>query len=756
MSADLLTHLNAPQRQAVMTVDGPVLVLAGAGSGKTRVITHRLAYLVQAHGVWASKILAVTFTNKAAGEMRTRVAQLIGEAEAARAWVGTFHATCVRLLRRDADAFQVQRNFVIYDAADQLRLVKQALKALHINDKQVHPNAALNEISRAKNRLEAPEVYAETAAGYFEGFVVDIYTRYQAALDANNALDFDDLIRRVVDGLRGQPALLAKYQQQFAYVMVDEYQDTNHAQYQLVRLLTQAQPNLCVVGDDDQSIYGWRGADVRNILDFESDYPNTTVITLEENYRSTQNILSAANVVVANNATRRPKTLWTSRPAGELLTIVALADEQDEAAWIIDRLQELRLSEDSPLKAFAIFYRTNAQSRVLEDALRRADLPYVLIGGTRFYDRREVKDIIAYLRLVANPADDLSALRIVNVPTRGIGKTTVGRVQGWATAQGLSFLEALRGAGDVPGLGAGARKRVRAFVELYDAFVAASRTMEVPAFVEHILAVTGYVETLERAGTGEALDRLQNLEELVSAAAEFVERADEVSLDAFLQGVALLSQVDALDDSAGAVTLMTLHSAKGLEFPVVFMAGMEEGLFPHNNALYGERDIEEERRLCYVGLTRAKDRLILTHAWQRRIYGSAEMQAPSRFLDELPREVVQFEGVEQAQWQPDAHASLAGHAGVGGGFGAPAGAPATVRTADGYTLEYDEAEVAFGGADPRSFHVGEVISHATWGRGRIIETQGKGARQKIEVMFGGEVGVRILRVKDAPIERLIQ
>ncbi len=754
MPADLLANLNPPQREAVMTVDGPVLVLAGAGSGKTRVITHRLAYLVDAHGVWPSKILAVTFTNKAAGEMRSRVAALIGGAEAARAWVGTFHATCSRFLRRDADAFGVSANFSIYDTADQLRLVKQALKALGISDKQVHPNAALNEISRAKNRLEGPQVYAETATGYFEGFVVDVYAHYQAALEANNALDFDDLLRRVADGFRDSPALLAKYQERFAYVMVDEYQDTNHAQYQIVRLLTRARPNLCVVGDDDQSIYAWRGADLRNILDFESDYPHTKVITLEENYRSTQNILTAANCVVANNQTRKPKTLWTGKPPGELLTVIALADEQEEAECIIDRLQELRLADDEPLKAFAIFYRTNAQSRVLEDALRRADLPYVLIGGTRFYDRREVKDIIAYLRLISNPVDDLSALRIVNVPTRGIGKTTVGRVQGWALAQGLSFLEALRRAAEVPGVGAGALKRLRAFVDLYDGLAAAARDLEVPALVEHVLTATGYVEGLERQNTGEALDRLQNLEELVSAAAEFVERADEVTLDAFLQGVALVSDVDQLDDSSGAVTLMTLHSAKGLEFPIVFMAGMEEGLFPHNNALYGERDIEEERRLCYVGLTRAMDRLILTHAWQRRIYGMAEVQAPSRFLDELPREVVRFEGVQQAQWRPDAHASLAGHAGVARAFGARGAAAPVTRTADGYTLEYEDGAEADGG--PRPYYVGEVISHAMWGRGRIVETQGKGPRQKIEVVFGGEVGVRILRVKDAPIERLVQ
>ncbi|MFB3818942.1 MAG: Asp-tRNA(Asn)/Glu-tRNA(Gln) amidotransferase subunit GatC [Candidatus Methylomirabilales bacterium] len=635
----ILADLNPPQQEAVLHSEGPLLILAGAGSGKTRVITRRIAYLIARRGVQPWQILAVTFTNKAADEMRKRVEQLLG-ARGLSVALGTFHSTCVRILRKWHGELGLRSSFVIYDDGDQLSVVKDCLRAANLSERVMNPRGVLARISRAKNDLLGPGEYAALAADFMEERTAKLYAMYQERLRASHAVDFDDLLMLTVRLLQDRPQVLEYYHNLWRYFLVDEYQDTNRAQYQIVNALSARHGNLCVVGDDDQSIYRWRGADLNNILDFERDHPGCTVIRLEQNYRSTQTILDASGGVVANNVGRKGKRLWTENPVGEPVVIYEATDEQDEADFVVRVLKGLAAEHGHSLDDFAIFYRTNAQSRVIEDALRRELTPYVIVGGLRFYERKEIKDTLAYLRLLANPDDAQSFKRIVNVPPRGIGQATVEKLEGLAAAERVSVWEACRRIGERKILGPKAVKALAELVALIERLRARAEVAELPDLIVELLESTGYVEDLKAEGTAEAQSRIENLQQFIVAAREFLERSDDKSLAAFLDSVALVADIDELAEGTGSVTLMTLHSAKGLEFPVVFMTGMEEGIFPHSRSMNEDKELEEERRLCYVGMTRARERLFLTTALMRRLYNSSSYNLPSRFLDEVPAALV--------------------------------------------------------------------------------------------------------------------
>ncbi|NLM52898.1 MAG: DNA helicase PcrA [Firmicutes bacterium] len=627
-------QLNTEQKKAVECTEGPLLILAGAGSGKTRVITYRIAYLIEQKLAKPWEILALTFTNKAAEEMRKRVAELVGNVPGM--WVSTFHAAAVRILRENANLLGLTPAFVIYDSDDQQTLVKNVMKELMLEDTRFSPRGLLAAISRAKNEMIDEERYAEEADNFYTRTVARVYRHYQERLRTQNALDFDDLLLYVVKLFREYPDVLAKYQNKFRYILVDEYQDTNRVQYKIVALLAGNHRNLCVVGDDDQSIYQFRGADIRNILDFERDWPEATVIKLEENYRSTGNILAAANHVVKHNRGRKEKNLWTSKGKGEPIVIFAADDEHEEARFIAAKIRELSRHYGQ----FAVLYRTNAQSRALEDALIRANISYQIVGGVRFWERKEVKDILAYLRVLDNPADDISLLRIINVPRRGIGATTVGRLQEYAAKHGLPLWEVLPQA-EAAGLGSGPLKKVRAFFSLLENLREMKEYLGIDELVEQVLVKTGYLQELQAERTEQAQSREENLREFLTVAQEFMRNSEEQTLTAFLTQLALITDLDTLSEEDGpGVVLMTMHAAKGLEFPVVFLAGMEEGLFPHQRSLDEPDGIEEERRLCYVGITRAQERLYLTYAHRRNIFGMVMQNLPSRFLAEIPESVL--------------------------------------------------------------------------------------------------------------------
>ncbi|MEX2323947.1 MAG: DNA helicase PcrA [Acidimicrobiia bacterium] len=646
----LLDDLNASQRDAVTTTEGPVLVVAGAGSGKTRVLTYRVAHLIRDLGVSPYAILAITFTNKAADEMKERVARLVGGV-ARGMWVSTFHSACVRILRREAHALGYRSGFTIYDDIDSRRLVEMCVRQLDMDPKRFPPKAIRGAISNAKNELIDAQSFAEKGGGPYHARVAEVYRLYQRRLVEASAMDFDDLLMVTVDLFGAFPDVLEQYRQRFQYVLVDEYQDTNHAQYRLVQMLAGAHRNLCVVGDSDQSIYAFRGADIRNILDFEHDYPDATVVVLDRNYRSTQTILDAANAVISNNASRRPKELWTEVGVGDPITVYRAEDEHDEAAFIAERLAELP-EQRLNLSDAAIFYRTHAQSRVLEEVLVRFRVPYQVIGGPKFYDRREVKDAMAYLKAIVNPDDQVALKRIVNVPKRAIGDTTVAHVDRFAEREGISFHDALTRAAEIEALTSRAANAVAEFVALLSVLAAAAEDGP-RAALEAVLHDTGYLAALQQEGSVEALSRVENLQELISVASEFEEAGptgdlgDEHwndmtgtrRLERFLEATALVSDVDALEDS-GVVTLMTLHNAKGLEFPVVFIAGMEDGVFPHMRSLGDPTQLEEERRLAYVGITRARQKLYLTHATTRNLFGANQWNSASRFLTEIPAKYV--------------------------------------------------------------------------------------------------------------------
>ena len=645
-----LADLNPAQRQAVLTTEGPLLVIAGAGSGKTRVLTHRVAHLLAAVGAKPNEILAITFTNKAAQEMKERVERGLGPV--ARAiWIMTFHSACGRILRREAERLGYRSNFTIYDQADQVRLVKACLEELDRDPKRFVPRGIHAQISRSKNQLVSADEYAARVASFYDQTVADVYQLYQRRLFASNAVDFDDLLMLTVDVLQRFPEAHERWAKAFRYILVDEYQDTNHAQYVLLKLLASEHQNLMAVGDPDQSIYAFRGADIRNILEFERDFPATRVIPLEQNYRSTNTILAAANAVISHNRERKEKNLWSELGEGELIHVVETEDEHAEARFVAAEIAAL-IGGGYSASEIAVVYRTNAQSRVLEDVLVRQGIDYQVIGGPRFYERAEIKDAIAYLQVLDNPFDAVSLLRIANRPRRGIGDTSLARLVSYADGQGISLWDATAHAEEA-GLAPASTRAVKGFRSAMESLLATASDSTVANLVEAVLERTGYLDALEAERTIEARGRIENLEELVGVAREYDSAAQEPSLSGFLQEISLYSDQDALrgddDAAAGQVTLLTLHNAKGLEFRAVFMLGLEEGIFPHVRSLE-ENSLEEERRLCYVGMTRAKERLTLTHTMRRNLFGRSEANLPSRFLDELPSLGVERERLRPASW----------------------------------------------------------------------------------------------------------
>lgn len=636
---DFTKGLNPMQKEAVLHTEGPLLVLAGAGSGKTRVLTHRIAHLIKDKGVAPWSVLAITFTNKAAAEMRERVGALIGDDLAKDMWISTFHAMCVRILRRDAYRLGYEKYFTIYDTTDQKALIKEIIKQLNINEKNFPVPNMIAAISSQKNNMMTPEAYFKVAGDdYREKNIAKIYAHYQKKLKENNAMDFDDLLFNTCLLFSEHKEVLDFYQDKFRYILVDEYQDTNGVQYQLVQLLAGKYQNLCVVGDDDQSIYGWRGADIRNILDFERDFKQATVIKLEQNYRSTQTILEAANEVVSYNLGRKPKKLWTENETGAPIAIIEVDNEYKEADAIAECIVQAIESGERDYKDFAILYRTNAQSRVLEEKMIRNDIPYRLLGGTRFYDRKEIKDLIAYLKTIANTKDDVALKRIINVPRRGIGNASIDNLTAYAYNQDMDFFEAARQAKALNILGNGPAQKVLSFVYLIESLRAIAKSGDVKALLEAVIEQTDYIAYLRQTEGEEAKDRISNIEELVSKAAGFMQSNKEPSLEQFLEEVALVADVDNYDQENNSIVLMTLHSAKGLEFPVVFIPGVEEGLFPsYMSMTEGDDKIEEERRLCYVGITRAREKLYMLYTQQRTVFGKTQATMPSRFLRELPK-----------------------------------------------------------------------------------------------------------------------
>ena len=721
---DLLKGLNPPQRAAVTAADGPLLIFAGAGSGKTRVLTHRIAWLIQQGRAEPGELLAVTFTNKAAREMRSRVEHLLNLA-AGGIWMGTFHAIGVRILRRDGAADGVDRHFAIYDEGDRLAVVKRIMTEHRLDEKRYPPGGMVGLISRAKDELMTPEEQLKAAGTHTEELAARVRQGYEAFLERNHALDFDDLLLRTVWLFDRHPEVLERYQRRFKYVMVDEYQDTNRAQYLMVRHLASRHRNLCVVGDDDQSIYGFRGADVRNILSFERDYPDAQVVKLEQNYRSTQVILDAAYHVIKANPNRAEKRLWTDRPGGPKVVVSQTYDEQEEAQTVAREALRLVAEGDYRLGDLAVLYRTNAQSRALEEVLLRRGIPYRLIGGLRFYERREVKDVLAYLRLIANPQDTLSFSRVVNVPRRKLGEKSLSQLGDWADAHGLPPWDALDRLSEMTELTPAAVKALGDFRDLVRELRAASQERRVVEVLDLLLLRSAYERYL-KDGSPEGDDRWANVLELRGLASEYDGLPPGEGLQAFLEDVALMSDVDSMDDQAQGMTLITLHMVKGLEFPVVFMLGMEEGLFPHSRSLDSPAGLEEERRLAYVGMTRAKDRLYLFHTFRRHLWGSANLNLPSRFLADIPPELVD------------------GSAGIPPGVPVQGMAPARVIEA---------ARPAVPVVLVQRYAPGDQVEHRSWGRGTILKSTMTRTDEEVIVKFD-KVGVKILAVSLAPIVKV--
>ena len=725
----LLAGLNEPQRKAVEHPGGPLLVLAGAGSGKTRVLTHRVAFLIAAHGVKPNEVLAITFTNKAANEMKERVETLLGPI-ARTMWVSTFHAACARILRKEAQQLGYRRNFTIYDAGDQVRVIKQCLKELGLDPKRFPPKGIHAVISSAKNRLIDADAFKDMVENFFDDTVASVYAIYQKKLFANNAMDFDDLLMRTVDLFMRFPDRLEHYQHSFRHVLVDEYQDTNHAQYMLVNLLGREHRNVCVVGDDDQSIYSWRGADVRNILDFKRDYPEATVIKLEQNYRSTQSILNAANEVISNNGERMSKKLWTDLGEGEPVRVTEVEDEHGEARFVAGEISRLEQKEGFHPGDIAVFYRVNAQSRVLEDLLIRYGIPYRIVGGTKFYERAEIKDALAYLLILDNPSDSVSFSRIVNSPKRGIGAASVAALSRFSDAEGISMPEAAAKAGDIADLRPAAVKALEAFSAWMGDLAQTAANSPVAETLDEVLTGSGYLDALSAERTIEAEGRIENLQEFVGVAEEYDSIHPEGSLREFLQEISLYTDTDKLAEAEEAVTLMTLHNAKGLEFPVVLIIGAEEGIFPHSRSLE-EQNLEEERRLCYVGMTRAMKRLYFTYAATRNLYGSRSYNMASRFLAELPEDLVRFEQTRPVR------------PGLGGGFRGRGGRYAGYEDLGGEAAARSEEMPSF-------FNIGDNVVHATFGEGVVTGVEPGGT---VAVRFSLDGSERKLMVDYAPLRK---
>ena len=725
----LLTGLNKEQQQAVQHTEGPLLILAGAGSGKTKVLTVRIAHLL-AQGVNPYEILAITFTNKAAKEMKSRVEGLVGDV-ANRIWLSTFHSFCAKFLRFELDNFLgYNSNFTIYDTSDSQAVIKAALKALNLDDKYYPVGAMIAAISDAKNKLLFASDFRKQARDFYQQKVADVYEYYERELRKNNALDFDDLLLVAVKLLQSNETLLDKYSKRFRYVMIDEYQDTNHAQYLLAKLLASHWKNIAVVGDADQSIYAWRGADIQNILDFEKDYPNCTSIKLEQNYRSTKIILDAANAVIENNEGRPKKNLWTDKTEGAKIQHFTAQSEHEEAAFIGDTIAKKHDIHGVPYGDMAILYRTNAQSRVLEEALIKRALPYIMVGGTKFYDRKEIKDVLAYLRVLYNPFDDLSLLRIINVPKRSIGATTVAKLQDYARANGTSLFMTLTQLHLVDSIKGKTKEKLEEFGILIFTLVAEMEDRTVLDILESILDRTGYLAQLEESTDPQDQARAENIGELLSVAKDFQDTNPSGTVEDFLEQVALVNDVDSFEQEESKVTLMTLHAAKGLEFPIVFLGGLEEGLFPHSRTLMNPEEVEEERRLAYVGITRAEKELYISNATTRTVFGRTSSYLPSRFIDEIPEELVA--GLRAKRKVPD---DIKRHV--------PQHMSVTSRPV---TKPIVRNEVI---AD---WKIGDTAIHSKWGNGKVINVAGEGAGMKLTIEFPTQ-GVRVVMAKFAPVKK---
>lgn len=772
--------LNSPQQEAVRSTEGPLLIMAGAGSGKTRVLTHRIAYLIEKNRVAPWSILAITFTNKAAREMQERVSALVGPM-GRDIWVSTFHSMCVRVLRKDIDRIGFTSNFTILDSTDQLSVIRGCMKDLNIDVKKFEPKAVQATISSAKNELITPKRFEEKVGDYFQEIVAKVYKMYQQRLRNNNALDFDDLIMKTIELFNEVPDALRFYQNKFKYIHVDEYQDTNKAQYMLCRMLADQHHNICVVGDSDQSIYRWRGADITNILNFEDDYPEAKTILLEQNYRSTANILNAANAVIARNTGRKAKNLWTDQGEGEKISLYYADSEREEGYFVTGIIQKNR-TKSRKYADHAILYRTNAQSRIIEETLIKSDIPYQIVGGIKFYDRKEIKDILGYLRLISNPDDDISLVRIINVPKRGIGDTTVGKLAAEAASRGISIYRVLQHLDSVDVKGK-TKEQLIQFQQMISSLHAKADELSVTELTEQILEMSEYKLELQRENTLESTARVENIEEFLSVTLEFENRNEDRSLVAFLTDLALIADIDSMNDAdddgiQDAVTLMTMHSAKGLEFPVVFIVGLEESIFPHSRALTDNDELEEERRLAYVGITRAEEQLYLTSAKMRTLFGRTTVNMPSRFLKEIPEELRELAAGSNAADASSGfgggyRSASSGQYGQGFGYGgqrqsgatrAPAsgsyasGARATssgVTVTSGLDAARKAAQQKQGTAgNSAGYNAGDRVAHGKWGEGTVVSVKGEGNDMELQIAFPAPVGIKKLLASFAPITKL--
>jgi len=708
---NILDNVTESQKEAITHIDGPLLVIAGAGSGKTRVITRRVGYLAE-QGTAPANILSITFTNKAANEMKERLGEFM---DLRGMWVSTFHAMCSRILRSEIEQMGFTRNFSIYDTADQAKCIKAVMNELNLDTTNWRPGAVAASISNAKNELLSVEEFAEYKSGYYNDVVSKVYTKYQKYLEANNALDFDDLLFKIVHLFKNFPEVLEKYQDKFRYILIDEYQDTNHAQYTITQLLAQRYGNICATGDPDQSIYGWRGANIRNILNFEEDYPETKTVRLEQNYRSTKNILHVASEVIKNNQSRKPKSLWTENDEGNRVKVIHCEDENIESREIAANISEF-IKSGNTYSDMAVFYRTNAQSRVLETCLLKEGIPYSIVGSVEFFKRKEIKDILSYLKLCANPDDDLSFERIINVPPRGIGPTTIRRLREWAALHNTNLLEAISRVQEISEIKAKSAKAVKDFWKIISELYKLS-TYPVMEFVKQVISKTGYIDYIEQSYEGDSEDRLENIDELINAASEYDNSNPDGSLQGFLEEVALISDIDKWDDSTDTVTLMTLHAAKGLEFPVVFIAGIEEGLLPHSQSKDSDDDIEEERRLCYVGITRAQRDLFLIHTRYRAKFGQRSLCIPSRFLSEIPEDFI--EEIDKTNYSSCADELQTGYTEKSGedlesddyqDYNDEESGPNATRE-----FQHEESQ------DSSNLAPGDIVNHEFFGRGRITK-----------------------------------
>ncbi|MER2110189.1 MAG: DNA helicase PcrA [Desemzia incerta] len=737
---ELLNGMNPRQKEAVIHTDGPLLIMAGAGSGKTRVLTHRIAYLIQEKNVNPWNILAITFTNKAAKEMKERVSRLIRDG-GSEVWVSTFHSMCVRILRRDIDRIGYTRSFTISDPGEQQTLMKRILKERDIDPKKFNPRAILAEISNAKNELLTAEQYRDTATSYFQRIVADCYDDYQRELRRNQAVDFDDLIMLTARLFKESPETLQHYQAKFQYIHVDEYQDTNHAQYTLVQLLADRFRNICVVGDADQSIYGWRGADMENILNFEKDYSDAKVVLLEQNYRSTKYILQAANDVIGNNANRKDKKLWTDNHEGEKISYYRAQSEGDESRYVVSKIQEEMKENGLGYGHFAVLYRTNAQSRKIEESLLQSNIPYKMVGGHKFYDRKEIKDVLAYLRLIANPDDNMSFERVVNVPKRGVGPGTVEKLRAFANQYDWSLLEAAQNVA-LTSITGKASKALEGFGHMLKDLQKMQEYLPVTELVEELLKRSGYKESLELEKSLESESRLENIQEFLSVTQQFEKdnAGGEMDLLTFLTDLSLVSDLDNLEAENGEVTLMTLHAAKGLEFPVVFLIGMEEGIFPLSRAMMEENELEEERRLAYVGITRAERKLYLTNAYSRVLYGRTQANTPSRFIQEISDDVMDLMHRETTSVPFRSNAPFINKEKRASSTPYPTQAPVSSKVSSG--------------ADKVEWNVGDKAMHKKWGVGTVVKLTGNADNLQLDIAFPAPTGIKRLLAAFAPIEKV--